>query len=191
MANRAALMMAALSGLLGGYQNSKKDAREAAIDERRLAIQEEALAQKSPSSGVANLTYLKEMYPDREVSREEALRLLSPAGFGPTPMPGELAAFMANPSGVKNYLDTKARAGKASYDFGDDGGDPNSSERDEPTRPAIRAPGSPVSAGPVAEPVSAPVPAPPKGSVRKRFNPSTGQLEVVEKVSFNDLPTEE
>lgn len=204
--NRAALIMGALSGLLGGYQGARKEARERAMDERKLALQEAALEQKTPSSGVANLQFLRQMYPDQEVSRDEALRLLSPAGFGPAPIPGELAAFMSNPSGVKNYLDTKARAGKATYDFGDDEeGDPNSSQRDEPTspRPAIRAPGarpavemsSPVPESPI--PAAAPSPATPpspKGgaSVRKKFNPATGQLEpVVEKVNFNDLSIED
>lgn len=125
--NKAQMMLAAVGGLLSGYQGVKNKQYDRDLEERKLDIQDRAAQNKEPSSGIANLNFLAQTFPDEKVSREEAFSLLSPTGFAPSP---EMRAFNQNPQA---YGEMKS-AGRPKLDLG--GGDP------PPSRPAISAPPS-------------------------------------------------
>ena len=145
--NRAAIALAALSNLMGGYANTKKEQRQSALDERKLSLQERALEEKSPSSGIAAVNFFEKKY-NRPLKEDETMSLLSPAMLPP----GDFRAYQGNPQGFSDFQ--KAKNPRPTINLGGE----------EPSRPAIRA----------SEPNDAPPPEPGHTSEQRDEGMATG-----------------
>lgn len=131
--NKAQMLLAAVGGLLGGYQDTKNRQYDRGIQERKLALDEIKAGQREPTSGVANFEYLKKMFPN--AGAQEFMALSSPSGFSLSP---GMRDYLANQEAYKQKQEIDNPRPK--FDIGDDG--------DVPPPPMPKPVAKPASSGP-------------------------------------------